>query len=122
MYGKSASINIVVVGTYCAIVYIVILSLDSKLYVIVDIFYNLLVPPIIGYLCIIIYYDQTICICSHSGGISIQGSLKLDTDLVTDEVDFALITEGFLHMYSDAEFDSKIVLCMQIVFEDTNVT
>jgi acyl dehydratase len=57
-----------------------------------------------------------------SGGVSIQGSLKLDTDLVTDEVDFALITEGLLHMHSDAEFAKKIVLCMRIVFVDTNVT
>lgn len=67
------------------------------------------------------YCNQEIVLCSYSGGISIQGSLKLDTDLVTDEVDFALITEGFLHVYSDAEFDTKIVVCMQIIFEDMNV-
>lgn len=61
-------------------------------------------------------------VIEKNGGISIQGSLKLDTDLVTDEVDFALNTEGLLHMYSDAEFATKIVLCMRIVFVDTNVT
>ncbi|KAL5233567.1 hypothetical protein ACI65C_000977 [Semiaphis heraclei] len=61
-------------------------------------------------------------VIEKNGGISIQGSLKLDTDLVTDEVDFALITEGLLHMHSDAEFATKIVVCMRIVFVDTNVT
>lgn len=71
----------------------------------------------------IIHLIPILYICSlHSGGISIQGSLKLDTDLVTDEVDFALNTEGLLHMHSDAEFATKIVLCMRIVFVDTNVT
>ncbi|XP_025199108.1 microsomal triglyceride transfer protein large subunit [Melanaphis sacchari] len=61
-------------------------------------------------------------VIEKNGGVSIQGSLKLDTDLVTDEVDFALITEGLLHMHSEAEFATKIVLCMRIVFVDTNVT
>lgn len=61
-------------------------------------------------------------VIEKNGGVSIQGSLKLDTDLVTDEVDFSLITEGLLHMHSDAEFATKIVLCMRIVFVDTNVT
>lgn len=58
----------------------------------------------------------------HSGGIGIQGALKLDTDVVTTGVDFSLMAEGLLHTYSDGEFADKIALCMQIVLVDTNMT
>lgn len=58
----------------------------------------------------------------HSGGVSLQGALRLDTDIVTNEVEFSVATEGLLYMHSDAEFATKIVLCMQIVLVDTNVT
>lgn len=57
----------------------------------------------------------------HRGGVSIEGSLILDTDILTEKVDFELVTEGLLHMHSDAEFATKIVLCMQIGLVDTNV-
>lgn len=53
--------------------------------------------------------------------VSIQGSLKLDTDIVTDKVDFSLATEGLLDMHTDADFAINIVACMKIGFVDTNV-
>jgi len=47
--------------------------------------------------------------------------LKLDTDIVTDKVDFSLATEGLLDMHTDADFAINIVACMKIGFVDTNV-
>ncbi|VVC41334.1 Hypothetical protein CINCED_3A012915 [Cinara cedri] len=61
-------------------------------------------------------------VIEKNGGVSIQGSMELNTDVTTDRVDFSLITEGLLHVYSDAEFAKNIAFCMQIILVETNVT
>ncbi|XP_050546940.1 microsomal triacylglycerol transfer protein [Daktulosphaira vitifoliae] len=58
----------------------------------------------------------------QNGGISINGVFKLNSDVVSTEVEFTLKTEGLMHTYSDAEFAKKVALCMQIVLVDTNMT